>query len=372
MLLFAETKGDCAPGKACLLSAETLCKRKKNGDFRLFCLSENEQENERLANSVKNGRVYCRSSLLPDALPENQHRFDAKALCARRYWDRFPLQSAQETVLLVGDGAYAAAILEQGLLRNVLDTAQRVRYVCVGNWSNFIRLHPNLEEILQIDPACSGKDALIPLAHWDDDPALLQAADRIVFCGENEEETRRTIADLRRCFAVSGALQARTSAPIEGVDCFGAPGLVMQESLSELAIALHERYRSENPDAPDWNGLSDFARRSNLAAADHFLVKVRALARKYGESEDTTLGELFERFRSATPEDKDFFRRIEHARWCRFHYLNGWRYGAVRDNQKRLHPMLVPFDQLSPAEQEKDDNSWELILLAYMRRSNEN
>lgn len=364
VLLFAGTKGDCGAGKPCLLRAETLCGRKRDGDFFLFCLSENEQENERLANSVKNGRVWCRSSLLPDKLPENQQRFDPKTLCARRYWDRFPLQSKTETVLLAGDGACAAAILEQGLLRNVLDPAQSVHYVCAGDWSDFLRLHPNLDEILQIDPACGGKDALRLLAHWDDDPALLQTADRIVFCGEDEAETRRAVAALRRCFAISGAVQARLSAPIEGADCFGAADeiftseLVLQQALSARAIALHARYRAEHADAPDWDGLTDFARRSNLAAADHWQTKLRLLAQRYGE--ETTLKTLLERVRNAAPEEKDRFRRIEHARWRRFHFMNGWRCGAVRDDRKRLHPMLVPFDRLSPAEQEKDDNSWEL------------
>lgn len=376
VLLFANTKGDCGVGRASLLGAETLCKRKKDGDFCLFCLSEHESENERLANAVKNGRVYCRSSLLPDRLPENQQRFDPRELCARLYWNRFPLQSAQETVLLAGDGAYAEALLEQGLLRNVLDPAQRVRYVVAGDWSGFFRQHPNTEEILEIDPAVAGRDDLTELAHWDDDPSLLQKADRIVFCADDEEENRQAVRRLRRCFAVSCAVQARLSAPADGADCFGAPeevympALVLHEECAALAIALHERYRKEHPDAPDWNGLSDFARRSNLAAADHLPVKLRILAQKYGQQ--TPPDGLLERFRSATPEDRDFFRRVEHARWNRFHYLNGWRYAAARDNDRRLHPMLVPFDRLSLAEQEKDDGSWELLSVLKGETDNEN
>ena len=173
VLLFAGTKGDCGAGKPCLLRAETLCGRKRDGDFFLFCLSENEQENERLANSVKNGRVWCRSSLLPDKLPENQQRFDPKTLCARRYWDRFPLQSKTETVLLAGDGACAAAILEQGLLRNVLDPAQSVHYVCAGDWSDFLRLHPNLAH----DKGLVTSDNIINVSSYSDPIELLCAAD---------------------------------------------------------------------------------------------------------------------------------------------------------------------------------------------------
>lgn len=371
-LLFADTKDDCAVGTGSPLRAEALCKRKKDGDFLLFCLSENETENERLANRVTNGRVYCSSSLLPDRLPENQQRFDPKELCARQYWNRFPLQSKTERILLAGDGAYAAALFEQGLLRNVLDPAQKVRYVCAGDWSDFLRLHPQLDAALAIDPACDGKDELTVLRHWDDDPVLLQTADRIVFCWDDEAENRLAVRQLRRCFAAAGAVQARLSAPIEGAVCFGAPdeiytpALVLHEELSALAIALNERYRAAHPGAPAWKDLTDFARRSNLAAADHLQVKLRLLGGKDGR--ETALA----RYQNADAEEKDRLRRIEHARWSRFHYLNGWRCGAARDEQGRLHPMLVPFDQLSAAEREKDDYGWELLSVLEGEPNDEN
>lgn len=376
VLLFAGTRGGCDPGKGSLLGADALCRRKKDGDFLLFCLSENEAENERLANSVENGSVFCRSGILPDRLPENQQRFDPAELCARLYWDRFPLRSATETVLLAGGGAYAEAILEQGLLRNVLDPSQRVRYVCAGDWSDWRRLHPELERVLEIDPAFGGRDEWTATEHWGSDPALLRTADRIVFCAENEEDTRQAVRALRRCFAVCGSVHARLSAPVEGAACFGAaeeiytPELVLHEGLSELAFSLNERYRAAHPGGASWKELSDFARRSNLAAADHLQVKLRLLGQKLGEAASPEAA--LERYRSADPAEKEKLRRIEHARWCRFHFLNGWRFGETRDHARRLHPLLVPFDALSPEEQAKDDYGWELALAAEGGRDEKN
>ena len=49
ILLFANTEGACFPGKAIALDAQEICRRKKNGDFHLFCLGKNDTENERLA-----------------------------------------------------------------------------------------------------------------------------------------------------------------------------------------------------------------------------------------------------------------------------------------------------------------------------------
>lgn len=367
VLLFAGTRGDPGVGKATLLPAEAFCRRKKDGDFCLFCLSEDEGENERLANQIHTGRVYCRSGVLPGKLPENQQRFDPVALCARRYWDRFPLRAKTEKILLIGDGALAAAILEQGLLRNVVDPAQGVAYFCVGDWSEFFRLHPEPDLLLEIDPARGGRDTLKVLAHWDEDPALLRQADRIVFCWDDEDRTRRELGRLRRYFPVSCPVQARLSEPLEGADCFGGaaelytPELVMQEARSALARALHERYRQDHPEAAPWEALSDFTRRSNLAAADHLRVKLGLLAR----AEGTVPGpeEALARYRDATPEERERFRRIEHARWRRFHILYGWRWAETRDDLKRLHPLLVPFDRLSPGAQRQQDDSWELLAV---------
>lgn len=375
VLLFAKTKDDVSVGRASVISAEELCRRKKNGDFCLFCVAERDTENEILANSVENGRVYCKSACFTERITEHRERFDPVEICARAYWNRFPLRSPEETILLIGDGRWAEAILLYGLLRNILDPAQHVRYVCAGDYSDFLRRHPQIERVLEVDRKYGGKDELRFLTHWDENPALLESADRIVFCGCSEEQTRRVLTQLRRCFAVTGAVHARLSAAVDGAECFGAanelytPELVMRASLSELAVELNERYRKGNPDAPEWNDLSDFARRSNLAAADHFMTKVRVLAQKYGA--ETALKTLLERYRNAAPEEKDRYRRIEHARWCRFHYLNGWRYGERRDNEKRLHPLLVPFDRLNPAEQEKDDYGWETVIQTFMRKTDE-
>ena len=44
----------------------------------------------------------------------------------------------------------------------------------------------------------------------------------------------------------------------------------------------------------------------------------------------------------------------EHESWMRAYKAMGWRYGSVRDTAIRTHPDLVPFDELSEAEREKD------------------
>lgn len=46
--------------------------------------------------------------------------------------------------------------------------------------------------------------------------------------------------------------------------------------------------------------------------------------------------------------------REEHDRWMAAKTADGWEYGPVRDNARKLHPSMVPFEYLTPGEQLKD------------------
>ena len=59
--------------------------------------------------------------------------------------------------------------------------------------------------------------------------------------------------------------------------------------------------------------------------------------------------------------DRIPYRRNEHERWLRFHYLYNWRYGERKDAARRTHPCLRPFGELSAREQAKDDAAWEQL-----------
>jgi hypothetical protein len=180
-----------------------------------------------------------------------------------------------------------------------------------------------------------------------------------------EELCRRELGELRRSYPVRGQVYARLSLRSEGAECFGSPAelyttqLVMGESLNRRAIAVNDLYRRGNPNAPRWHELSDFTRRSNLAAADHLSVKLRLLGESTASKE--SFARAWERFSASEGAQRERFRRIEHARWMRFHLLNGWRYAPERDNTLRLHPLLLPFDRLSAEDQQKDDYSWEIL-----------
>lgn len=45
----------------------------------------------------------------------------------------------------------------------------------------------------------------------------------------------------------------------------------------------------------------------------------------------------------------------------RFHSMYNWRYGPVWNNTARLHPLMLPYEQLAQPEQAKDDYAWEVL-----------
>ena len=138
----------------------------------------------------------------------------------------------------------------------------------------------------------------------------------------------------------------------------------MSQRLNRTAITMHEIYRrSAGSTAPAWEELSEFLRQSNIAVADHLLTKIRLLLEDNSISAITpeVCASAYDAYRKMLPEREAYFRKIEHLRWSRFHVLHNWRYAPQRNNSRREHPLLLPFDALPPAEQVKDDFAWEML-----------
>ncbi len=62
--------------------------------------------------------------------------------------------------------------------------------------------------------------------------------------------------------------------------------------------------------------------------------------------------------------------RNTHENWARQRMTDGWRYGPVRDDARKEHPGIVPYEELSEAEKQYDRNTAletlkALILLGY-------
>lgn len=69
------------------------------------------------------------------------------------------------------------------------------------------------------------------------------------------------------------------------------------------------------------------------------------------------------------PEAAEQFACLEHIRWCRYHYVNNWRFrlpenGKNKDLRRRIHRDLIPYEDLSDAEKKKDIGQRAAVILA--------
>ena len=348
-------------------SMERITSGKKSG-CRLFYM---DGEYEKALAALSLGYpVYCLTELTPGACPEGLTLFDRYDCCARSYWQRKGLLKGEKTVLIVGEGKYAESLLTRALLTNVFDASACVRYHVFGDWNDFIRNHPGLGQTVLINKKGARQDSLYFHTAWNESADLLGSADRIILCGEDTAENLRVLSRLRRFFPIKGAVHIRAEGPLPGNTVFGmaeeifTAELVMRQQLTKAARCMHEIYRSSTGGtAPAWEDLSEFLQQSNIAAADHLLIKLRLLLGDDSIASATkeNCAAAFRNYQQLTEEEKEECRRIEHRRWMRFHSLYNWAYGQTRDNAARLHPLMVPYEELSPEEQAKDDYAWELL-----------
>ena len=132
--------------------------------------------------------------------------------------------------------------------------------------------------------------------------------------------------------------------------------VLLHESEDRLARALHEDFQQQRRSEgaldsknPAWEDLEEDLRESNRHAADHIPIKLRALG--YHNDSIKSGKTRIERF---TEDEIQLLGRMEHSRWCAERWLAGWRRGPEKDVVKKLHPLLIPWNELPPQEQKKD------------------
>ena len=102
-----------------------------------------------------------------------------------------------------------------------------------------------------------------------------------------------------------------------------------------------------------WDALKGFVKGSNLSAADYHTIRLLVMEKRKLRTDNPS---------ALTEEEKSLLSEMEHVRWSRYHFLNYWKKGSIRDNEKKIHPCLARFSELSPETQKKDFNNVEILL----------
>ena len=119
----------------------------------------------------------------------------------------------------------------------------------------------------------------------------------------------------------------------------------------DLAKAFHAAYladtKGSGPAHKPWGELAQTYRNANRAVADQAWARVHSSGfRASPEGGAWTIEQ--------DPEKFEALAEIIHRMWVIDRRLDGWRYGKVRDNQRRLHPDLCAFAKLSDKVKELD------------------
>ena len=356
---------------------EIISRRRSREGVRIFCMKEDNAQNYLEAVSLADMGVpiCCQAKFVPSHPPENVHFYSRIDCAARLFWQRHPIKSVRETIVLIGFGEVGAAILGRALEINILSVDQQICYHVFGDSGDYLRNHMQLEQFLTLGEQGECGDSLIFHDEpWNGSPALLERADRIVLCADTDTENLEALLVLRKYFITKGNVYIYECDVCGEAVSFGlpqemlTPSYVMREELSEIARYKHEIYRrSVNNAIAPWEELDSMLQRFNISAADHLSIKVRILLGEDApelpsdELDQETLRRAAEVYQASDEKTLYRLRRIEQQRCLRFYYLNNWRYGPVMDNNARLHPLLKDFDELDEEDRIRHDQAWELI-----------
>ena len=338
--------------------------------LRFFFLGQNDWENVSgaLAACECGAACVCKSEAPIDRLSGNMEIFSPLDAMSRSYWKNHPLRSDEHCVVLLGCGEAGSALLERALITNVFESGQNTEYHVFDDTAGFAALHP--EAVRALSAEKTGEDALIfHTEDWAVARELLQRADRILVAYDDEELNFKIWEELRTWFSTAAALHVRLPERVPGIESFGGrdenmrPEFVIKDEINRRARLMNDIYNEASGSPTPWEELGSFMRQSNIAAADHLIVKARFLL------QDETLTELsradcaraYARYQEFCVDRADRMLEMEHRRWMRFYQMFNWKYDPVRNDEKRRHPMLVPYKELAESERKKDAFAWEIL-----------
>ena len=124
-----------------------------------------------------------------------------------------------------------------------------------------------------------------------------------------------------------------------------------------LAEAFHQQYRRdqagrktrEDPSMQPWETLRKDLKDQNRQVADDVPRKLRLIGCSMRAVHSGRITPLtFKR------NELEILAREEHERWRISKERQGWKHGPTRDEANKLHPHLVPWDNLAPGIQDYD------------------
>lgn len=292
---------------------------------------------------------------------DNVKFFNPCEIVARNFWQKNDIRQVIKTdemkIAIVGSDILSRKILTYGLLNNIYTLTQKIEYEIWSDNDCFRNLHGDFE-------TANGDTIKYCDIKSTEMFFRIAEADRIIFTGAVDNEILSELTKLTKgeiyCYDPLGTFV--NIFDYEKIYAFGQLEKVLTaenirtDDLYKFAKELNYRYAlkylKEDVKEPTlesaWNSLDEFTKGSNVASTDYHKIMLIVMRETNKKKVDYTLGEL------------------EHIRWCRYHYINHWRFGETQNGRKdvknKIHPCLKPFCELSEGDKNKDIEGIETLL----------
>jgi hypothetical protein len=216
------------------------------------------------------------------------------------------------------------------------------------------RIDPaHIPTLIESHVASSGEPVAILIDVGDDDRALALA----LAIDSHYRGADRAAPPIH--VHMDGAPDYRVGA---GILPFGAladladPDMLLQDRHDALARSIHDFYLEgrftegerigARASMQEWEDLPESFRDDNRLVADCYQLKLRDIGARLVDGSGPGL--------QLTPDELEELSRAEHDRWMAAKLVQGWTHGATRDDARKLHPDIVPYDDLSETIKDLD------------------
>ena len=331
----------------------------------------------------------------------NVYFVNVNEMIAKDFWREHDLlkykrdKKLEVNIAIVGFSDLARTLLHYGVILNCYETNQKIHYYVWGDTSLQQKALTNLDE--KISDAEMDDRIIYQTEDLTSAVDQLGDMDRIILTEECCAEYVQTIirkypeTDIFFVDPEGSSLDQLRGSHVKSYASRRSydVGRILREAehaagkqLNARYAVVYEKYYRNEEDShvggfddawkeKKWQELTPFLKESNDVAAEYHVIRERILYNKQqdemikknngGIDTENNIAEIINR--------EDWVRELcilEHNRWCRFHFMNGWEYaskeslnGERKDEERRLHSDLVKFDELRDSDEKNEQHAEE-------------
>lgn len=337
-----------------------------------YVLLMNDDQNLEFYNNnienLKDKEVFIKNSVLANTIQGKHKFFSLEQIAARKFWEENTLidlafvngkAKKQLNIVFVGFNTLAEYVLYEATEINIFDPNQEVNYHIFGDSKEFRESHINSkllnfkyydESFLEYKKLLNKSDIILFFDSSDRLNKMLGCIEKgnvIYFAKDTIDKDLY----LNHKYGKNDSISLSTFNYLQNIctesEIVNEVSLYDSKQLNANYNAKQHLYAGLTIDE-QWLKLSTFHRTINTACVDYYKFTTRKLIEK----------KLNKNYESISDDEfakqLDLLSELEHIRWCNYHYFCNWTFNKVTDRRKKQHNCLIPYDELSQEEKDKD------------------